>query len=531
MTDRLPADATQRADAAGELPADAVWLGLDLGTQSARCVAVDAAGTVLAAASRPLTSHREGKRHEQDPEQWWSALAEACREALAGIAPERIRGLAIDGTSGTILLADASGRPLTPGLMYDDGRAATQAERANAVGESVWLELGYRSMQPSWALPKLLWLLENEPAASGGGAGEAAAAGTGGHEAAAAGTGVRLLHQTDLVTWRLAGHQVAADASHALKTGYHLTEERWPAAEFAELGVPESLLPEVVRPGTVIGAVCAQAAAATGIPEGTAIVAGMTDGCAAQIGAGALTPGAWNSVLGTTLVFKGMSPHLVRDPAGVVYCHRGPGDSWLPGGASSSGAGVISREFAGADLAELTLRASESESTAVAYPLVSTGGERFPFRAPGAEPFMLGEAPDEAARFHAYLLGVACVERLCFDYLDLLGAPVDGPLTLTGGGAANRYWSRLRADVMGRPVLLPEQAEGAIGMAVLAATSSGVSVQDAAAAMVRIREEIAPDPGRTAHWTPVYLTFLDELVRRGWLDSAVADHAKQRAAQ
>ncbi|WP_327351650.1 FGGY-family carbohydrate kinase [Streptomyces sp. NBC_01304] len=493
------------------LPADAVWLGLDLGTQSARCVAVDSTGQVLAAASRPLTSHRDGKRHEQDPEQWWSALAEACREALVGIDPARVKGLALDGTSGTILLADADGTPLTRGLMYDDGRAADQAVRANQAGEAVWQDLGYRSMQPSWALPKLLWLLDNEPAA--------------------AGTGVRLLHQTDLVTWRLAGHQVASDASHALKTGYHLIEERWPEKEMAELGVPAALLPDVVRPGSVIGTVCAEAAEATGIPAGTAIVAGMTDGCAAQIGAGALTPGAWNSVLGTTLVFKGMSPHLVRDPGGVVYCHRGPGESWLPGGASSSGAGVISREFAGADLDELTVLASESDSDAVAYPLVSTGGERFPFRAPDAEPFVLGTPADEAERFHAYLLGVACVERLCFDYLDLLGAPVDGPLTLTGGGARNRYWSRLRADVMGRPVRLPEQAEGAIGMAVLAATSSGASVQDAAAAMVRIGEEIQPDPARTARWTPVYLAFLDELVRRGWLDNAVAAHAKQRAAR
>ncbi|MEV5981066.1 FGGY family carbohydrate kinase [Streptomyces sp. NPDC052114] len=488
---------------------DPVWLGLDLGTQSARCVAVDATGQVLAAASRPLTSHREGHRHEQDPEQWWTALADACREALAGIDAERIRGLALDGTSGTILLADAHGAPLTPGLMYDDGRAAAQAARVNDAGAAVWQELGYRTMQPSWALPKLLWLLEHEPAA--------------------AGTGVRLLHQPDLITWRLAGHQVPSDASHALKTGHHLVEERWPLREFAELGVPEELLPQVVRPGSVLGTVCAAAAARTGIPEGTTIVAGMTDGCAAQIGAGALTPGAWNSVLGTTLVFKGMSPHLVRDPGGVVYCHRGPGDSWLPGGASSSGAGVLSRAFPDADLDGLTALAARSDSDAVAYPLVSTGGERFPFRAPDARPFVLGEPADDAERFHAHLLGVACVERLCFDYLDLIGAPVDGPLTLTGGGARNRYWSGLRADVLGRPVWIPEQAEGALGMAVLAATCAGVSVQDAAAAMVRIGEEIFPDPARTARWTPVYLAFVDALAARGWLDRAVADHARERA--
>ncbi|ARF58698.1 FGGY-family carbohydrate kinase [Streptomyces gilvosporeus] len=487
---------------------DGIWLGLDLGTQSARCVAVDGTGRVLASAARPLTGRREGRRHEQDPEEWWSALAAACREALAGIDTRRVRGLAVDGTSGTILLADAHGTPLTPGLMYDDGRADTQTGAVNAAGGDVWQELGYRSMQPTWALPKLRWLLEQGKAVRG----------------------ARLLHQVDLVTWRLAGYQVPSDASHALKTGYHLIEERWPERVMDALGVPGDLLPEVVRPGTVLGTVCAEAAEATGIPPGTAVVAGMTDGCAAQIGAGALAPGAWNSVLGTTLVLKGSSPYLVRDPAGVVYCHRGPGERWLPGGASSSGAGVLSQYFHGENLDVLTEQAAALDADAVAYPLVSTGGERFPFRAPDAEPFILGDVPTRPAAFHAYLLGLACLERLCFDYLDHLGAPVDGPLTLTGGGARNPYWCRLRADVLGRRVRLPEQAEGAVGMAVLAATSGGAGLEEAAAAMVRIAAEIEPSPARTARYTPVYLRFLDELTRRGWLDQAVAAHARRRAA-
>ena len=81
-------------------------------------------------------------------------------------------------------------------------------------------------------------------------------------------------------------------------------------------------------------------------------------------------------MIGTTLVLKGVSDHLVRDPAGVVYCHRGPAGTWLPGGASSSGAGVLSREFPDADLVELTARAADRAPDAVAYPLASTGGER-----------------------------------------------------------------------------------------------------------------------------------------------------------
>jgi sugar (pentulose or hexulose) kinase len=213
----------------------------------------------------------------------------------------------------------------------------------------------------------------------------------------------------------------------------------------------------------------------------------------------------------------------------VVYCHRGPGGTWLPGGASSSGAGAVARRFPGADLEALTARAAATGSTAVAYPLTGAGGERFPFRAPDAVPFLLGDTAGDAEEFHALLLGVACVERLCFDYLDHLGAPVDGPLTLTGGGARNAYWSQLRADVLGRTVALPEHAESATGMAVLAATASGATLEEAASAMVRVREELTPDPSRTARLTPVYLGFVDELTRRGLLEPAVAEHARGKA--
>src|SRR5687768_8136798 len=130
-----------------------VWLGLDLGTQSVRALAVDAAGRVTGSGAHPLTSHRDGPRHEQDPEQWWSAVATACRTALAGLEAAQVRGVAVDATSGTILLADEHGTPLTPGLMYDDGHAAAEAERVNEAGDATWTALGYRRMQLPWALP------------------------------------------------------------------------------------------------------------------------------------------------------------------------------------------------------------------------------------------------------------------------------------------------------------------------------------------------------------------------------------------
>ncbi|WP_240506554.1 FGGY-family carbohydrate kinase [Thermoactinospora rubra] len=484
-----------------------VWIGIDLGTQSVRALAVTGDGRVAGLGTRPLTGRRDGPRHEQDPEQWWRAVGLACREALAEVPPAQVRGVAVDATSGTILLADRDGRPLTPALMYDDTRAAAEVDRINEVGGEVWAELGYRRMQAAWALPKLLWLLRACPAARDGRA--------------------RLAHQSDFVNRRLVGHDVPTDLGNALKTGAHLVEERWPAEVLDALGVPEGLLPGLVRPGTPLGTVCAQAAEATGLPAGTPVVAGTTDGCAAQLGAGALTVGSWNSVLGTTLVLKGVTREPIRDPLGVVYSHRAPNGDWLPGGASSTGSGVISRDFPGRDLAALDRAAAAFEPAGVvAYPLVSAG-ERFPFVAPSARGFLLGEPSGEAEHFAALLQGVGFVERLCFDYLHLLGAPVDGPLTLTGGATRSDYWCRLRADILGRPVILPENAEPALGMAVLAA-SAGRDAAEVAARMVRVRRTVDPRPEAAGRFAEPYVRLVEELARRGWLQEAVAAHAIER---
>ncbi len=485
-----------------------VWLGLDLGTQSARALAVSASGAILASASRPLTSHRDGARHEQDPREWWRALATACREALAGLTGQPIGGLALCATSGTVLLVDSAGDPISAGLMYDDSRAVDDARRANEAGAAVWDSLGYR-MQPAWALPKLLWLLRE-------------------HDERV--QDARLAHQVDFVTRRLVGHDVPTDSSHALKSGYDLLHDAWPHEVMTELGVPSGLLPDVVRSGARLGTVGRAATEATGIPEGTPVIAGMTDGCAAQLATGALSPGSWSSVLGTTLALKGVTCELIRDPLGAVYSHRSPDGGWLPGGASSVGAGVLSTRFEGRDLQALERRAAEREPAGVlAYPLVSSG-ERFPFVAPEAEGFVLGEPDDESEHYAALLQGVAYVERLCFDHLDRLGAPTDGQLSLTGGATRSRYWCQLRADVLGRAVRLPEQAEAALGMAVLAA-SEGRSCSEVAARMVGVREVIEPRPDRDGRFAEPYVRFVDELERRGWLDPGVAEHARARAAR
>lgn len=490
-----------------------LWLGIDLGTQGVRAVAVTSDGRLLGSGSSPLTGQRRGVRHEQDPAQWWRAVCSAVGQTCAaGADPRRIRAVAVDATSGTLTLTDRHGRCVTPGLMYDDGRAGVEAEQVNTVGEQQWVKAGYRRMQRSWGLPKLRWLLDRYP-----------------HAVA---DGWRLAHQNDVVNRRLVGHEVPTDTSNALKTGADAATVAWPEQVFAALGIPTRVLPGLVTPGTVIGEVCAGAAAECGLVPGVPVVAGMTDGCAAQLGSGATAVGSWNSVLGTTLVLKGVTEDLLHDPGGVVYSHRSPSGHWLPGGASSTGAGLIAREFAGADLDRLTEEAAPLLPTGLLrYPLVSSG-ERFPFVAPDAVAFGSREPVGRAEDFAALMQGAAYVERLCFDYLDLLGAPTDGRVVLTGGATRNPVWNQLRADVLGRPVSLPRHAQPALGMAVLAASACGQpgGLDRAAASMVRPDRVLEPRSAHRSAHDEGYTRLLGLLVQRGWLPGAVAAHAREGTA-
>ncbi|WP_433802730.1 FGGY-family carbohydrate kinase [Actinomycetospora sp. CA-084318] len=489
-----------------------VWIGVDLGTQSVRAAAVDDDGPLPAVASRPLRSRRwragDGSaRHEQDPGAWCAAVDEVLAELLAGLDdPAAVGGIAVDGTSGSVVAVDAAGRPDGPGVMYDDARGHGHAARVREAGAAVWDRLGYR-VGDSWALPTLLAL---DPA-----------------------PGYR--HQTDVVTAHLTGTATATDASTALKTGYDALAGHWPTHVLVALGLDPAALPEVVPPGTVLGGIGRGTADRTGLVVGTPVVAGMTDGCAAQLAAGAVAPGQWNVVLGTTLVLKGVVEELLRDPDGTVYCHRGPqGGWWWPGGASNTGAAVLS-DVVEPDRFDVVTTALQREPVDPPVVLPLRGrGERFPFDAPEAEGFWLPDdaaarsladlasAVGETAAFAGLAEGIAFVERLAFERVAALGADVDGERSITGGATANRWWNQRRADVLGVALQRPEHAEPAVGMAILAraAVEADGGEPDLVAAARDVRRATAGEtyePRPDAALEDRYGRFRAALVERGWV--------------
>lgn len=420
-------------------PHPPLFLGIDFGTSGCRALVVDSAGQVAAGseAALPAPVRPAPRRAEQDAAVWWSALVQVVRglpvEMRAGVA-----AIAVDGTSGTLLIADGRGRPLGPALLYDDARADAQARDLARLAPA---DAAVRS--PSSGLAKALWLLATpRPAAR------------------------HLLHQADWVLGRLTGRLGVSDENNALKLGYDPVDRCWPAWLDAT-GLPRDLLPAVVPVGTPVGHLSPEAADDLGLPTGALAVAGTTDSTAGAIAAGAVATGDGVTTLGTTLVVKVLADRPVLAARYGVYSHR-LGDRWLVGGASNSGGAVLRQFFSDAELAALSARIDPARPSPLDYYPLPRPGERFPIADPDLAPRLEPRPADPAAFLHGLLEGIAAIEALAYRRLAELGAPYPGRVLTTGGGGANPTWAAIRARHLGVPVAAAAHRDAAYGAALLA---------------------------------------------------------------
>jgi len=479
--------------------------GIDVGTQGVRMIVADDAGNIMAQAERifplaPTARSQAAGRMEQDPGEWWNGVRACVAEALAairmkGFTAADIVAMSISSTSGTVIGVTEQGELRTPAIMYNDTRTSAEAAMCNQALENLAGRMGYR-FSTSFGLPKIVWLsrhVKDLPRC-------------------------RYVHAADFIVGRLTGRYDVTDEANALKSGYDLLRGEWPPELERDLGLDITQLPRVVSSGTPIDHVSNRVASELGLSARTIVVAGMTDGVASQIAAGAVKLGDWNSTLGTTLVIKGVTQELVVDRQRLLYSHRHPMGWWILGGASNTGGEAIERRFGRAQLAELDEQvATVTPSGVVLYPL-ERRGERFPFMAPLAERFRLGTAANDVADYAAHLEGVAYVERFSYDVIRELGVARPDIILASGGGAKSRVWLQIRADVLQRTFVPAFRGDGAMGSAInAAATSVFGDLLEAVAHMVTYGNPVEPRRGMAARYDEVYGRFVEELEKRGYV--------------
>lgn len=421
-----------------------VFLGIDVGTSGVRTCALDARGDILGMEAATLPPPlQDGAAIDQDPELWWHATVVAISKLERSVDLEAVERVCVDGTSGTLLLIDAAGRPCTPGLMYNDARAAREAPRIAAVAPK---ESGAHGA--SSALAKLLHLL-------------------GSAEVRCARFAV---HQADWIAGRLAGTHGVSDENNVLKLGYDPVTRTWPAW-LDQLGVPHALLPRVLVPGTPFAEIDPGVASELGMSKTVRITAGTTDGVAAFIATRADAPGDAVTSLGTTLVVKLLATQPIFAADQGVYSHR-LGDRWLAGGASNSGGGALLTHFSAADMERLTSQLRPAEPTGLDYYPLPKPGERFPIADPTLAPRTTPRPAEDHRFLQALLEGIASVEALAYQRLATLGAPPLRRVVSIGGGAKNEAWTEIRRRALGVAVTTAEQTEASYGAALLALQGS-----------------------------------------------------------
>lgn len=491
------------------MSSDDLWIGIDLGTQSVKVIIVNNKGKICSQSSQPLDSFRDGPIHEQDPNQWIKQTKISLQHALSKVDTKKIRAISTCSTSGTIAVFNKSKGLFSTAIMYDDQRAKEFTQEIIDADINLWVKLGYQ-IQPSWALPKTLQLFREKKINQED----------------------LIIFQTDVISTSIAETTVATDWSSALKSGYDLINLTWPKEVFRKIGINLGNLPEVVPPGTIIGESGKSWQEETGLPFGTKIVSGLTDGCAAQIGAGALNSGDWHSVMGTTLVLKGVSNKPIFDSTGAIYSHKAPHDDlWFPGGASSAGAGIITDILPKSDLDALNVEVQAEwnkgiKNWAVTYPLNKTG-ERFPIINSSFSGFSVlrdqnvklevSKLLDSSQVLGSIFIGVAAVEKLCFEKLESKGAVFNDNLTSSGGGVKSEVWIKIRSTMLNKNILIPNSAETALGVAILAryGSTKGTELAKIAREMNSIIRTVEPDISKVSETADYYEKFKSKLEEIG----------------
>lgn len=422
-----------------------LYVGIDVGTSGCRAIAINGAGDVVAQRHRSFpAAQRNGPCCEQDPQLWLEAVYALLAELRDETRGNEIAAIAVDGTSGTLLLTDANGVPIGPALMYNDARSVAEADRiaAHAPADS-------GAHGASSSLAKLLHL-------------EGKLGRQAGHQ-----TVRHAVHQAEWIAGCLTGRHGIGDENNCLKLGYDVVRRCWPQWLEGLLG-QRSWLPTVVAPGSVLGTLSTPARRRTGLPATTQVVAGTTDGVAAFVATGAKRPGEAVTSLGSTLVLKIIAQQPVFAPQHGVYSHR-LGERWLAGGASNSGGAVLAQYFTPEQLLALSPAIDGDTDSGLDYYPLPAPGERFPLNDPTLLP-RLSPRPPEPARFlHGLLEGIAHIELLGYQTLAKLGAPYPENVRTVGGGAGNPTWTGMRARLLQVPLLAPRHREAAYGAALLAA--------------------------------------------------------------
>ena len=443
LVDALDSGSSVRKDFRVQVPSSALtdskgimfYLGIDFGTSGARAVVIDEHKSILT--QQECSFDTAGNWLEQ----WREALFFLLEAISIDIRP-KITRIAVNGTSGTVLLCDRAGNPITAPLLYNDRVPDPILERLSAIAPS-----DHVVQSASSSLAKLLyWEQENQLSKA-----------------------AYFLHQADWLAFLLHGQLGVTDYHNALKLGYNVEQFCYP--QWLQNQPSFSILPQVFAPGTAIKKILPDLVNQFHFPTNCEVCTGTTDSIAAFIASGANEPGEAVTSLGSTLVLKLLSETPIQDYQSGIYSHRF-GNLWLTGGASNTGGAVLKSFFTDEELRELSTKINPTQPTNLDYYPLLKSGERFPINDPNLSPKLIPRPDDDVIFLQGLLESIARIEAQGYQKLRELGATPLRQVYTAGGGAKNEVWRQIREEYLQVSVIASPQTDAAYGTAKLALHSS-----------------------------------------------------------
>lgn len=475
-------------------------IGVDAGTGSAKAIAIDASGQVVASESIECSfeSPQPGWA-EADPEVWWRASCDALRRVMShpAVTDRAIASVGLTGQMHGLVLVDGDSEVVRPAIMWNDQRTASEVEEAERViSRETILTLTGNRMLTGFTAPKWMWLARHEPESIR--------------------RTRRIMLPKDYLRLRLTGaaHTDVSDASGTLF--FNCEQRKWSSEMCRAIRLPETLLPEVFESATVSARVSADGSRATGLPQGTPVIAGAGDQAAQAVGTGIVREGAVSCTIGTSGVIFAALDAWRSAPEGALhaFCHAAPSRWHLMGVTLSAGGSlrwmrdtlcadlVREAEARGQDPYERMLidAASAPEGCEGLVFLPYLSGERTPRSDPDARGVFAGLSmrSSRAHMIRAVVEGVTCSLRETLVLARRCSVTVDR-VRLSGGGARSAWWRQMLADAFACPTVCVGQTAGAAyGAALLGGVGTGIW-RDIDEATALIAEVNHADPGPGAH--------------------------------
>jgi gluconokinase len=428
------------------------YLGIDVGTTSAKAVAFSETGEILASHSCTYKMyHPQTAWCEQNPEEVFEAVIESTNKVISALPSYKLLLAAFSSAMHGLLLMDKNGQRLTNCIIWADNRAADIAGRLrySEWGNKIYHATGVpvHAMSP---LCKLIWLKENEPTVFN--------------------KADKFISIKEYIYYRIFGEYLI-DTSVASATGLlNLKTLEWDERILNFIDINFTSLSEVVSTKTkkIYNKKNAGASARNWLmPDGTPFIIGSSDGALANIGTGATEKNTMAITIGTSSAARIITHAPETDADMRIFCYHATDDCYILGGASNNGAVVL--EWLKNKLLETNESVAELFQKAEA---VSAGSDDLIF-----VPYILGErAPIWNSNAKGIFFGLsinhkkahlirACMEGVIYSVYSIARILLENRLIteirVSGGFAQSSLWLQMLADVCNIKVMVSDAVESA----------------------------------------------------------------------